>query len=203
MPRCNHVEDRVPGSLEIHREGEVVATFEDVEDLFIFSPDCDPDGCSVDVVVDFDHEALVEWHDALAEVETEPDINWDSESVWAKVFLPDEHVSTCPACAQPIDFCPGHGEIGDPDGAATLRRHDEGDHVTCDPEGCDEWREWMIAHLNEHNRRDASGHIVHAATSLGLRDWNDSLLEAHHHDEHESFQSDLDHDHDETTEEVL
>lgn len=28
--------------------------------------------------------------------------------------------SRCPACGEPIDWCRGHGEIGDPEGRAIL-----------------------------------------------------------------------------------
>lgn len=48
------------------------------------------------------------------------------------------YVSRCPACGDPIDFCRGHGEIGDPDGRAILDAHDDGDHSQCHPNGCDE-----------------------------------------------------------------
>lgn len=44
----------------------------------------------------------------------------------------------CPACGSPIDFCQGHGEIGDPAGFALLAAHDDGDHTGCHPEGCDD-----------------------------------------------------------------
>jgi len=37
----------------------------------------------------------------------------------------------CPACGEPIDYCQGHGDIGDPLGADILRRHDDGDHAHC------------------------------------------------------------------------
>jgi hypothetical protein len=40
-------------------------------------------------------------------------------------------VDLCPACGEPIDFCQGHGEIGDPRGALTLDMHDDGDHSFC------------------------------------------------------------------------
>lgn len=46
--------------------------------------------------------------------------------------------SRCPACGDPIDYCQGHGPIGDPAGAAILARHDDGDHRQCDPAGCDD-----------------------------------------------------------------
>ena len=34
----------------------------------------------------------------------------------------DEMESVCPACGEPIDYCQGHGEIGDPEGYAILKR---------------------------------------------------------------------------------
>ena len=42
----------------------------------------------------------------------------------------------CPACGQPTDYCPGHGDIGDPYGAKILQRHGQGDHSSCHP-NCD------------------------------------------------------------------
>jgi hypothetical protein len=53
-----------------------------------------------------------------------------------------EGISLCPACGEPIDYCQGHGPIGDPFGAAILNRHDSGAHELCHPEGCD----WAHAH---------------------------------------------------------
>lgn len=38
---------------------------------------------------------------------------------------------TCPACGNPIDYCQGHGEIGDPVGHDVLYLHDEGYHRLC------------------------------------------------------------------------
>jgi hypothetical protein len=49
-----------------------------------------------------------------------------------------DYFSRCPACGDVIDYCQGHGEIGDPAGSAILASHDDGDHATCDPLGCDE-----------------------------------------------------------------
>ena len=43
----------------------------------------------------------------------------------------------CPACGDPIDYCRGHGEIGDPKGFAILEDHDAGEHSGCNPNGCD------------------------------------------------------------------
>lgn len=37
----------------------------------------------------------------------------------------------CPACGDSIDYCQGHGEIGDPWGYRVLRLHDDGDHSLC------------------------------------------------------------------------
>lgn len=51
---------------------------------------------------------------------------------------PMEHNGDCPACGNPIDYCPGHGEIGDPEGFRILNQHDADDHRDCDPYGCDE-----------------------------------------------------------------
>jgi hypothetical protein len=49
-----------------------------------------------------------------------------------------EPESRCPACGDPIDFCLGHGPLGDPAGASILDRHDGDDHSRCNPDGCDE-----------------------------------------------------------------
>jgi len=49
-----------------------------------------------------------------------------------------EYTPRCPACGDPIDYCQGHGEIGDPAGRAILDAHDAGDHSGCHPEGCEE-----------------------------------------------------------------
>lgn len=51
---------------------------------------------------------------------------------------PTEYVSRCPACGDVIDYCQGHGEIGDPAGYAILEAHDAGDHTECHPAGCDD-----------------------------------------------------------------
>lgn len=62
------------------------------------------------------------------------DIDWfyvDSDGV-------AHYNNGCPACGQPIDYCQGHGEIGDPQGAAILAAHDEGNHMLCHPEGCED-----------------------------------------------------------------
>jgi len=49
-----------------------------------------------------------------------------------------EDDSRCPACGDPIDYCRGHGEIGDPLGADILKLHDLGLHQDCNLLGCDE-----------------------------------------------------------------
>lgn len=48
----------------------------------------------------------------------------------------EEETSSCPVCGEPIDYCQGHGEIGDPFGAAILADHDDGKHEQCHPAGC-------------------------------------------------------------------
>lgn len=45
----------------------------------------------------------------------------------------NEFMAVCPACGSAIDYCQGHGEIGDPSGFAILRMHDNEDHSECDP----------------------------------------------------------------------
>ncbi len=55
----------------------------------------------------------------------------------ATELFDDEYVSACPACGSPIDYCQGHGEIGDPVGAAVLAAHDDGGHAGCHPDGCE------------------------------------------------------------------
>lgn len=47
-------------------------------------------------------------------------------------------ISRCPACGEPMDYCLGHGEIGDPAGFAILKAHDEGIHTDCHGNGCDD-----------------------------------------------------------------
>lgn len=51
--------------------------------------------------------------------------------------LTGETESQCPACGEFIQYCQGHGEIGDPHGAAILAKHDDGDHSDCVIEDCD------------------------------------------------------------------
>lgn len=52
--------------------------------------------------------------------------------------IPGDDVARCPACGNPIDYCQGHGEIGDPAGFAILAAHDDGDHSHCSTVGCEE-----------------------------------------------------------------
>lgn len=42
-----------------------------------------------------------------------------------------ETEALCPACGDWMDFCSGHGEMGDPLGHAILQDHDNGDHSRC------------------------------------------------------------------------
>jgi len=37
----------------------------------------------------------------------------------------DEIESVCPACGNFIDYCQGHGEIGDPEGYAIIKQQEE------------------------------------------------------------------------------
>lgn len=42
----------------------------------------------------------------------------------------------CPVCGDPVDYCPGHGLMGDPSGWLTLRLHDRDIHTRCVPTVC-------------------------------------------------------------------
>ena len=39
----------------------------------------------------------------------------------------------CPACGDHIDYCQGHGLMGDPQGYAVIRLHDDDNHELCHP----------------------------------------------------------------------
>lgn len=43
----------------------------------------------------------------------------------------EDEYPRCVACGATMDFCPGHGEIGDPIGNAILKAHDNEDHTMC------------------------------------------------------------------------
>ena len=58
----------------------------------------------------------------------------------------DDYLSLCPACGEPIDYCQGHGEIGDPAGFAILEAHDADDHSDCHPIGCEYRRDGQEDH---------------------------------------------------------
>lgn len=53
-------------------------------------------------------------------------------------FFDNDSFPRCFVCGEDIDYCQGHGEIGDPAGFAILQAHDAGDHSRCDVHGCDE-----------------------------------------------------------------
>lgn len=57
-----------------------------------------------------------------------------------------EYTSLCVACGTVIDYCQGHGTIGDPEGRAILDAHDNDDHTTCHPDACDEAEELSISY---------------------------------------------------------
>ena len=37
----------------------------------------------------------------------------------------------CPACGSYVDYCLGHGEIGDPYGHKIIEQHDNDNHADC------------------------------------------------------------------------
>lgn len=58
----------------------------------------------------------------------------------------------CPACGDPIDYCLGHGEIGDPYGWSLLQLHDQGNHAHCSPMGCDEAPAFGPGYVRDRNK---------------------------------------------------
>ena len=49
----------------------------------------------------------------------------------------EEELDRCPACGDVIDYCQGHGPVGDPFGYQILLNHCENDkHDQCHPSGC-------------------------------------------------------------------
>jgi hypothetical protein len=102
----------------------------------------------------------------------------------------------CPACGDVIDFCRGHGLVGDTRGYVTLRRHDMGNHRDCHPGGCEDSAEiqdhathvsgelcgWEIPEGTCHRPRyhgAAHGDIdeaVYAREAKRLRDYDDGII---------------------------
>ena len=62
-----------------------------------------------------------EWDRYVAQVEGD---------AMAEFFADEVH---CPACGSYMSYCPGHGEIGDPDGHTIIEDHDNDDHLNCHP----------------------------------------------------------------------
>lgn len=56
----------------------------------------------------------------------------DELSEWITDHNERAYEPTCPACGDVIEYCPGHGEMGDPLGYAILQDHDAGRHDGCD-----------------------------------------------------------------------
>lgn len=48
----------------------------------------------------------------------------------------DVQVGMCPACGEAIDYCQGHGPMGDADGYLILHLHERGIHDRCAPRAC-------------------------------------------------------------------
>lgn len=51
--------------------------------------------------------------------------------------LPAVWEDRCPACGDLVDHCQGHGPEADPYGARIIDQHEEGDHSSCVPFGCE------------------------------------------------------------------
>lgn len=102
----------------------------------------------------------------------------------------DEEPASCPACGEYIDFCMGHGPIGDPVGFDVLDRHDNDDHSRCHVNGCDVAAEELgPIHIDVHpmdgftlsamsgNYRIARRYVDYSRTEA-LRDFRPRLREA-------------------------
>ena len=79
------------------------------------------------------------------------------DPAWGTVTLcatcdPDATAERCIACAEPADYCLGHGPIGDAYGWSILTAHDDGDHERCHPAACFEapWRAAGAPLANAH-----------------------------------------------------
>ena len=85
-------------------------------------------------------EAYLQDHEGIAPRGLGWDLlSWTLSMVdWSEIAEALAPEPACPACGDLIDFCTGHGEIGDPAGFAILMAHDAGDHADCQPEGCDD-----------------------------------------------------------------
>lgn len=64
----------------------------------------------------------------------------------------DWTASRCVVCGDPIDYCQGHGPMGDPDGYEILEAHESGHHERCDATACDERQEWIEAQADADER---------------------------------------------------
>lgn len=73
---------------------------------------------------------------ALADEEFDTDDSYPEEEGEDVVDQPD--FCACPACGELIEFCQGHGEIGDYQGFLISQQHDNGDHSNCNLRGCEE-----------------------------------------------------------------
>jgi hypothetical protein len=89
-----------------------------------------------------------------------------------------ETMSACPACGESIDYCVGHGEMGDRHGAFVLLLHDDGDHGLCHVNSDCVWRPmtarqelaWHNGYFNPVNVRETENGVEWAlSTSAGTR----------------------------------
>jgi hypothetical protein len=76
----------------------------------------------------------VKWTNKVRDHESDRATSLEDLGLVHDAFIVEPH---CPACGQPIQYCSGHGSIGDPWGHDILTAHDNGDHADCDPFGCD------------------------------------------------------------------
>lgn len=90
------------------------------------------------------YETVQEWAEE-SDYRLVTDVGWVDENdnlvdieiqAWWAMMAEADYSVQCPVCGSPIDFCQGHGEVGDPNGFRILQKHDADDHSECDEDGC-------------------------------------------------------------------
>lgn len=69
-----------------------------------------------------------------------------------RIFDDMTYDARCPACGDVIDYCRGHGEIGDLSGFLALQAHDNDDHSQCSPMGCDDAPAFGPGYVRDRNK---------------------------------------------------
>lgn len=68
-------------------------------------------------------------------------INGTHDECFEQLYGSEGEPERCVVCGSFVDYCLGHGPIGDPLGFGIQMCHDEGDHGGCNPLACEARRE--------------------------------------------------------------